>query len=131
MNVFETGKYETPDAAIWSDGDWDGDGRFGSRDLVFAFIDGRFETGAIAVPEPQANHVLVIGLLNARSLPTVATAAVVAKLIDGWRPNSSMSLLRRRRQLDVDFAFAIAAPDGESHAVTGALAFDERQELIA
>jgi hypothetical protein len=56
--VFTAGKYETGQAAGWSDGDWDGNLTFGSGDLVVAFADGGFETGpraasASAVPEPS------------------------------------------------------------------------------
>jgi hypothetical protein len=55
--VFQAGKYELNEAAVWSQGDWTGDGRFSSSDLVAAFQDGGYELGPVAasaVPEPTA-----------------------------------------------------------------------------
>jgi hypothetical protein len=40
-------------AAVWSEGDWNGDGRFDSNDLTVAMRYGHYEaTPARAVPEP-------------------------------------------------------------------------------
>ncbi|MCA9152601.1 MAG: hypothetical protein KDA92_25030, partial [Planctomycetales bacterium] len=60
--IFTAGKYETGQAAGWAEGDWDGDGVFGTGDLVWAFDDGGFEQGprsavaaTAAVPEPSTS----------------------------------------------------------------------------
>lgn len=53
--VFADGKYETGQAATYSQGDWNGDGLFTSGDFVLAFSDGGYEKGpmlAVSVPEP-------------------------------------------------------------------------------
>jgi hypothetical protein len=56
VGVFTAGKYETGQAAGWSEGDWDGNGTFDSADFVAAFSDGGYEIGprppVNAVPEP-------------------------------------------------------------------------------
>ncbi len=66
MNVFRRNKYETDESAVWSDGDWNGDGRFGSPDLVAAFQDGGYERGARparqVVPESNSTSIFVIGV---------------------------------------------------------------------
>ncbi len=58
VQVLGIGKYETQQEACWSEGDWNGDGIFGTGDLVTALIDGGYEIGsrqdAPAVPEPAA-----------------------------------------------------------------------------
>ncbi len=59
VSVFVKGKYELPVDAVWTDGDWDGNGRFDSTDFVAAFVDGGYELGlppaaASAVPEPAS-----------------------------------------------------------------------------
>ncbi|MEZ6120419.1 MAG: LamG domain-containing protein [Pirellulaceae bacterium] len=57
VQVFTSGKYETGQAAAWSEGDWNGDLVFDSSDFVEAFQDGGYElgprTGTQAVPEPN------------------------------------------------------------------------------
>ncbi|MCA9215424.1 MAG: hypothetical protein KDB27_20305, partial [Planctomycetales bacterium] len=55
--VFSSAKYETGQAATWSQGDWNGDGLFNSTDFVAAFGGGGYEKGERAgglqtVPEP-------------------------------------------------------------------------------
>ena len=66
VQVFTAGKYETGQAAGWAQGDWDGNGLFESGDMVKAFTDGGYERGlrtdAVAVPEPGAWVLLVLGL---------------------------------------------------------------------
>lgn len=54
MAVFSSGKYEQAEAATWAEGDWNGDGRFGTADLIVAWQDGGYEQGprAAEVPEP-------------------------------------------------------------------------------
>lgn len=70
--IFTAGKFESEMAANWREGDWNGDQRFSSSDLVWAFQDGGFELGpraaVAAVPEPQtiAWLVLAFGLLRRR-----------------------------------------------------------------
>jgi hypothetical protein len=67
VTVFTAGKYELDEFASWEQGDWNGDQRFGSGDLVTAFAGGGYETGprngVAAVPEPSAAVMLGIGLL--------------------------------------------------------------------
>ena len=57
VQVFRSGKYESPDEAGWSEGDWNLDGHFTSSDFVVAFAEGGYEQGprtnAMAVPEPS------------------------------------------------------------------------------
>ena len=69
--VFTAGKYETTDAAVWSQGDWNGDGLFNSGDFVAAFSDGGYEMGlrpdaaaAAAIPEPSTAVLLSLAGLG-------------------------------------------------------------------
>lgn len=43
VRVFAGGKYERPEAAGWSEGDWDGNGLFESSDLILALAQGIYE----------------------------------------------------------------------------------------
>lgn len=56
IDVFQSAKYETGDAAGWHEGDWNADGVFDSSDLIVAFQgDGYEDVGPIPefpVPEP-------------------------------------------------------------------------------
>ena len=59
VNVFQVGKYETGEMALWSEGDWNADERFDSSDFVVAFQDGGYEAGhwhdgIATVPEPSS-----------------------------------------------------------------------------
>ena len=60
--VFEAGKYETPNYASWSEGDWNGDSAFDAGDFVIAFQDGGYERGprtdVASVPEPSVKGML-------------------------------------------------------------------------
>ena len=47
VKVFQEGKYETGQVAVWEQGDWNSDGLFDSSDLVKAFQDGGYELGTI------------------------------------------------------------------------------------
>ena len=62
-----SGKYESDERAGWDEGDWTGDLRFGSSDLVAAFQDGGYEQGPRInpemVPEPSGLVLLAMGLL--------------------------------------------------------------------
>ncbi|MDG2380411.1 MAG: PEP-CTERM sorting domain-containing protein [Pirellulaceae bacterium] len=66
VQVFGAAKYEVDEAAVWSEGDWNGDSRFNSADFVTAFSDGGYEKGpynaAQVVPEPSS-AVLLLGAL--------------------------------------------------------------------
>ena len=68
MQVFVSGKYETNANAGWEDGDWNADLKFGSSDMVAAFVAGGYEQGkrpqaAIsAVPEPHSIMLVLLGL---------------------------------------------------------------------
>jgi hypothetical protein len=61
--VLQVGKYELSLDAGWAEGDWTGDQRFDSTDLIAALADGGNEQGARfgvrAVPEPAATLDLV------------------------------------------------------------------------
>jgi hypothetical protein len=63
--VFTAGKYETGNAATWSEGDWNGDKLFNSSDFVTAFQGGGYEKGprqAVAgVPEPSSILLILFG----------------------------------------------------------------------
>ena len=65
VEVFTAGKYETDEAALWSEGDWNSDRRFDSSDFVVAFQGGGYELGpsqlTSAVPEPSSWILLAIG----------------------------------------------------------------------
>lgn len=66
--VFIPAKYETGQAATWTEGDWNGDGIFSSSDFVAAFTGGGYENGPRdgglqLVPEPS-----VFALLAGASL---------------------------------------------------------------
>ncbi len=64
VQVLAAGKYETQQAAGWSQGDWNGDGEFNTRDLVIALEDGGYETGRAmdlaSVPEPSSLALLIL-----------------------------------------------------------------------
>jgi hypothetical protein len=64
--VLASGTYEADVASVWSTGDFNGDGRTNSGDLVAALADGGYEAGpraAVAsVPEPNSLLLLVVGL---------------------------------------------------------------------
>jgi hypothetical protein len=48
VQVFQAGKYETSQAADWSQGDWNFDGRFDSQDLIATFQQGTYSLGPAA-----------------------------------------------------------------------------------
>ena len=53
--VFAAGKYETGSMARWAEGDWNGDLRFGTGDLVMAFEEGGYDQGPPGVsPRPPS-----------------------------------------------------------------------------
>ena len=64
--MLSSGTYEADVDAVWSTGDFNGDGRTNSSDLVVALSDGGYEVGpraaiAAAVPEPAA--IALVGYL--------------------------------------------------------------------
>jgi hypothetical protein len=67
VTVFMAGKYEQDKVASWSEGDWNGDLRFGTSELVAAFEDGGCEQGpraaTKAVPEPNGLMLVLAGIL--------------------------------------------------------------------
>ena len=64
--VFDAGEYDDGIAenSYWTTGDWNSDGDFDSSDLVIAFQTGQYEAEAavVAVPEPSAMVLLLLGL---------------------------------------------------------------------
>jgi hypothetical protein len=66
VSIFSAAKYERDQDATWDEGDWNGNLRFSSGDLVSAFIDGGFEKGARpavnVVPEPSSLIIVGFGL---------------------------------------------------------------------
>lgn len=69
VTVFVPAKYETGEAATWSEGDWNGDGVFNSGDFVAAFTGGGYEGGPRegglqVVPEPSSMALFVFGFLT-------------------------------------------------------------------
>ncbi|MEZ6117393.1 MAG: LamG-like jellyroll fold domain-containing protein [Pirellulaceae bacterium] len=68
VQVFTIGKFETGQAALWSEGDWNLDGQFNTSDFVAAFTEGGFEKGprggVAAVPEPASMAMLFVGMLG-------------------------------------------------------------------
>ncbi|MCA9197253.1 MAG: hypothetical protein KDA87_06930 [Planctomycetales bacterium] len=66
VQVFGVGKFETGEAATWSEGDWNLDGEFTTSDFVAAFTEGGYElgprAGVSAVPEPTGFVVLLTSL---------------------------------------------------------------------
>lgn len=69
--VFAAGKYESELRATWSEGDWDGNLRFDSGDLVKLYqsrsadclFDDDCRAFAVAVPENNTNMMMLAGLL--------------------------------------------------------------------
>ncbi|MEZ6120765.1 MAG: hypothetical protein R3C28_29890 [Pirellulaceae bacterium] len=68
VQVFTIGKFETGQAATWSEGDWNLDGKFDTSDFVAAFTEGGFERGprpaVSAVPEPAGLTMIFVSLLG-------------------------------------------------------------------
>lgn len=70
VQVFQRGKYETTEYALWEEGDWNGDMKFNGSDFVATFgscyeppCGIRSQWYAVAVPEPAALLLLVLGTL--------------------------------------------------------------------
>ena len=64
--VLSSGTYEADVDSVWSTGDFNGDRRTNTSDLVFALADGGYELGPrgaiAAVPEPSAILLTVLGV---------------------------------------------------------------------
>lgn len=54
--VFQAGKYETGQAAVWATGDWNEDGVFNSSDLVLAFQEGHYADGDMMAKWAELNE---------------------------------------------------------------------------
>ncbi|MCA9152588.1 MAG: hypothetical protein KDA92_24965 [Planctomycetales bacterium] len=62
--VFAVGKYNLDVDAGWSDGDWNGDDRFGTADLIVAMQTGEYEKSqATQVPEPNSGVLSLLGFI--------------------------------------------------------------------
>jgi hypothetical protein len=68
VTVLASGTYEANVDAVWTTGDFNGDGRTNSSDLVAALADGGYEQGpppaTAAVPEPSGLCLALLGLLT-------------------------------------------------------------------
>jgi hypothetical protein len=69
VTVFTAQEYEDDidGNSTWREGDWNADGDFNTRDFVAAFTGGGYEKGprpAVAVPEPSAVVLLLVGLIS-------------------------------------------------------------------
>jgi hypothetical protein len=69
VTVFVPAKYETGQAAGWTEGDWNGDGLFNSSDFVAAFTGAGYENGPRngglqAVPEPSTFALILLGIVG-------------------------------------------------------------------
>ena len=68
VTVLSAGTYESDVDSVWSSGDFSGDGRTDSSDLVAALSDGGYELGpraaVAAVPEPTSVLLTVLGMLG-------------------------------------------------------------------
>lgn len=69
--VFQRGRYETGQPALWQEGDWNGDGQFSSADLLRAFQLGGYES-------PAARP----ALLDTAPAPSATTPALDLAAID-------------------------------------------------
>jgi hypothetical protein len=77
VQAFQSGKYERDTEALWSEGDWTGDLRFNSSDLVEVFSDYCGDFGChgprpLAVPEPASIVLAVWAVIVAASLRGIA-----------------------------------------------------------
>ncbi len=86
ITVFQAGKFEVDEIALWSEGDFTGDLRFNTGDLLKAFQDGGFEAGPVAgvsaVPEPNVTLLLLGGIMS----------FLVGRRRRNWRRSSSTPL---------------------------------------
>ncbi len=66
--VLSSGTYEADIDAVWTTGDFNGDGRTNSSDLVVALSDGGYELGPVAavaaVPEPTTGLALSLAAIT-------------------------------------------------------------------
>jgi hypothetical protein len=64
VSVFSGQLYESPDPieASWLHGDWTGDHQFDTQDLILAMSTGTYEQSPVAVPEPAAGLLCLVGL---------------------------------------------------------------------
>lgn len=73
LEVFQPGKYETGQLAVWAEGDWNNDGVFDSGDITVALQTGTYSVAASpranhhSVPEPTSlQWPLLLGLIGTR-----------------------------------------------------------------
>ncbi len=70
--VFKVAKYETGEAATFSEGDQNGDGLFNSADFVAAFAGGAYERG------PREGGLMVVPEPSGRLLPILSVGFIIA-----------------------------------------------------
>jgi hypothetical protein len=56
VQVFQSGLYETGEAASWEQGDWNDDGRFDSADITAAFREGPYGMAMTAIPDIRSDR---------------------------------------------------------------------------
>ena len=139
VQVFQNGKYETGNLALWSDGDWNADEQFDSSDLVVAFQNGGYEFGprnAVAtVPEPEGLGLVAGGVLGLLTLRRRRKDSSSGRNADAEYQSLSHELFESRRCLtSIGWAASvIAESEGENpRAIYAAdLDADGDQDVLA
>jgi hypothetical protein len=107
--VLAAGTYEADVEAMWSTGDFNGDARASSGDLVAAFADGGYEMGTrpvVAVPEPSS--------------VTLIVSAVFLFLVRGCTRTAPENNVKGRIQMKWIRVFVAAVSDQASAAILNA-----------
>ena len=87
VKVFEAGKYETDQKAVWTEGDWNFDNRFEAGDIVAAFVEGGFEK------EPRQEVVAVPESISV--LPLIVVALMMLRVMRHRRDSRFLTSMRR------------------------------------